>query len=70
MGSSGVGTLELKRQFEEFKQQDGTRQQLAEVWALTLPTSQQQPTTEWWLPLALMNRTLPAPSFPSRDEQN
>jgi hypothetical protein len=31
MGYSGVGTFELKRQFEEFKHQDITRQQLAEV---------------------------------------
>jgi hypothetical protein len=31
MGSFGVGTFELKRQFEEFKQQDLARQQIAEV---------------------------------------
>jgi len=34
MGSFGVGTFELKRQFEEFKQQDFARQQIAEVRAL------------------------------------
>jgi hypothetical protein len=34
MGSFGVGTFELKRQFEEFKQQDIARQQIAEVRAL------------------------------------
>jgi hypothetical protein len=39
MGSFGVGTFELKRQFEEFKQQDFTRQQLAEVRALQILTA-------------------------------
>jgi hypothetical protein len=47
MESSGGGTIELKRQFEEFKQQDVTRQHIAEVRAHRLATTRAQSKMGW-----------------------
>jgi hypothetical protein len=62
MGSSGVTKIELQRKFEEFKQQDVTRQLLAEVSALGPSNPRDESAREWRLPLASMNGPLPAPS--------